>query len=571
MVRMLRIVTLVFFATGLSAHAAKPSEPPHAWLKAGDVVVEDFEDKTFIVSPASAEADPSHWQSTGNAFPYSWHNTTETTLSGVPFSTGYTWACGSKLIYSHPNTLIQRIPSVALGGQATGTLTSPEFTVQKGYLSFLIGGARNPQALAVQLVHEGQIVRSATGTGQATLRMVAFDMRQLKGKTVQIRLVDQLLGVDGFLLTDRFVQTDQPPCSEIITEAARQASSVVRTTNGIMKGELVPRGDQLTIGGRVVPLQSLLSMRNAGAAAGSSLGGIRLLNGELWPGLIQGYVNGNVQIESTFGLRELKLSEISSLIFDGSAPAQAEAPNTLYRLGSSPIPGKLIWIRPTDIAVDCLLGILPVPREQLARFVVQPIDATAGSGLIEFGLDDGSIFYCKTLNIKNSQFQIQHPVLGELEIGLNRIVYLRRRTSGTVWLTRPTRTSSLGLVGAGSKPVLRDVGLAGGQVFQYALRLPALSSATYDLPAAVRQGATLRGTLVPLPNSRAKLQVSFQAAGKTVWQTKLEPGSDPVEVDLRLPSCQDFSIAVHYDGKVAVPSGVEWLDAHLLFATAVTK
>jgi len=267
----------------------------------------------------------------------------------------------------------------------------------------------------------------------------------------------------------------------------------------------------------------------------------------------------------------VKLSEISSLIFDGNVPVGDEAPDTLYRLGGDPIPGKLVWIRAKDIAVDCLLGILPVPREHLARFVVQPINTTAGSGLVEFGLMAGSILHSQTLNIKNGRFQVQPSVLGELGLGLNRIAYLRRRTPDTVWLAGPTRTRAVGLVGAGVQPVLRDAGQAGGQVFQQALRLSALSSATYDLPAAMRQGATLRGTLVQVPNSRAQLRVSFQAAGTTVWQTTLKAGSDPVEVDLRLPPCQDFSIAVAYDGRVAVPCGVEWLDAHLLSAAAATN
>ncbi len=567
---MLRFITAIFFAVVLVTDLS--AQPTSGWLKAGDVVVEDFESDAFKVSPASPQADPSHWQSTGFAFSWSWHVAATASPSGVALSTGYTWACEKKLLYSHPDMRSRRLPSIALGGQATGTLTSPTFSVEKGYLSFLIGGARNSQALAVQLLHEGQVVRSATGTGHATLRMVAFDMRPFMGKTVQIRLVDQLRNVDGFLVVDRFVQTDQPPTSEVIAAAAPQAPSVVRTLSGIMKGELAPRGDQLTVGGKVVPLQTLLSLNNAGAASGSAVGwGVRLRNGELWPGLIQGYANGSVQVESTFGLREVKLSEISTLIFDGSVPVVAEAPDTLYRRGGDPIPGKLVWIRQKDIAVDCLLGILPVPREQLAHFVVQPVNATAGSGLVEFGLVDGSILYCKTLNIKNGRFQVQHPVLGELKLGLNQIAYLRRRTPDTVWLAKPTRTKAVGLVGAGVQPVLRDAGQAGGQVFQQALRLSALSSATYDLPPAMRQGATLRGTLAPLPNLRAKLNVSLQAAGRTILQTTLAAGSDPVEVDLRLPPCQDFSIAVAYDGRVAVPCGVDWLDAHLLSAATATN
>jgi len=567
---MLRFITVVFLAVVLATDLS--AEPTNGWLKAGDVVVEDFEGAAFKVLPASTQADSSGWRSTGLAFSQPWRDAATAAPSGVALSSGYSWACGKKLIYSSPDLRSRPIPSLSVGGQATGTLTSPAFSVQKGYLCFLIGGARNPQALAVQLLHEGQVVRSATGTGHAAPRMVAFDMRQFLKKTVQIRLVDQLRGVDGFLVVDRFVQTDKPPTSEVIADAAPQAPCVVRTLSGVMKGEFALRGDQLTVGGKVVPLQTLLSLSNAGAGSGSAAGwGIRLRNGELWPGQVKSYADDAVELESIFGVRKVKLSEISSLIFDAKLPVVDETPDTLYRLRGDPIPGKLVWIKSKDLAVRCLLGILPVPREQLARFVVQPVNATAGSGLVEFGLADGSILYFKTLKVKNGRFQMQHPVLGEFKLGLNRIAYLRRRTSDTVWLAGPTRTKAVGIIGAGVKPVLRDAGQAGGQVFQQALRLSALSSATYDLPAAFRQGATLRGTLMPLSNSRAKLHVSLQAAGKTVWQTKLEPGSDPVEVNLRLPPCKEFSIVVAYDGKVAVPGGVEWLDAHLLLATAVTK
>jgi len=567
---MLRFITVVFLAVVLVTDLS--AEPTNGWLKSGDVVVEDFEGKAFKVIPASTQADSSGWRSTGLAFSQPWRDASTAAPSGAPLSTGYAWACGEKLICSSPDLRSRRIPSLSVGGQATGTLTSPAFSVQKGYLCFLIGGARNPQAIAVQLLHDGQVVRSVTGTGQATSRMVAFDMRQFLKKTVQIRLVDQLHSVDGFLVVDRFVQTDKPPTSEVIADVAPQAPGVVRTFSGVMKGQLALRGDQLTVGGKAVPLQTLLSLNNAVAVSGSAAdSGIRLRNGELWAGQIKGYAAAAVELESAFGVRKVKLSEISSLIFDGDVPFADEAPGTLYRRGGDPIPGKLVWIKSKDLALSSLLGILPIPRNKLARFVVQPVNAKVGSGLVEFGLVDGSILYSKTLKIKNGRFQMQHPVLGEFKLGSNQITYLRRRTLDTVWLAGPTRTKAVGIIGAGVKPFLRDAGQSGGQVFQQALRLPALSSATYDLPAAFRKGATLRGTLMPLSNSRAKLRVSLQAAGKTVWQTKLEPGGDPVEVNLRFPPCKDFSIAVAYDGKVAVPGGAEWLDAHLLLATAVTK
>src|SRR5262249_56527819 len=49
------------------------------------------------------------------------------------------------------------------GDRSTGTLTSPEFPIERKYLAFLIGGGKDPEKLALQLLVGGKVVRSATG------------------------------------------------------------------------------------------------------------------------------------------------------------------------------------------------------------------------------------------------------------------------------------------------------------------------------------------------------------------------------------------------------------------------
>jgi fructan beta-fructosidase len=75
-----------------------------------------------------------------------------------------------------------------LGGDpATGTLTSPEFTIDRGYLNFLIGGGGHKDRTAVNLLIDGKIVRSATGPntapgGSEALAEEVFDLREFAGK-----------------------------------------------------------------------------------------------------------------------------------------------------------------------------------------------------------------------------------------------------------------------------------------------------------------------------------------------------------------------------------------------------
>jgi hypothetical protein len=562
-----RAVIFVFFAAVLviDVSARQDAASAHGWLAAGDVVVEDFEGD-FKISPAGAKENPSLWRSTGDAFQAA------TQVSGdIPYS----WACGGRYIVSNPINNENRFRDAA-----TGTLTSPESTVKKGYLSFLVGGPRNIETIAVQLLHEGRIVRAATGSGTAALRMVAFNMTEFMGKNVRIRLVDKHTSVGGYIKVDSFVQTDTPSTKEVIAGAPKMTPSVVRTLKGKVKGEVFGQGDHLAVGGQAVPMDTLLSWINCSAPPSPGTGqGVLLRNGEFLSGKIGNYEDGVVPVSTVFGERELKLSDISTIVFAGpSRPTGNDAPNTLYRRVLNPIPGKLVWIKtqvfahPPDIAVESVMGTLPVPLKQIARYVVEPLKADAVEhGSLEVALSDGSIVYSKTPKFEKGQLLVQHPILGDLQVELSTIVYMRRTPKGAFWLAAPDKTQATGLVSnVGVKPELRDPKLM-DEACLSALRMYAKSSATYELPASQQKGVILRGALMPIPNARADMQVSIQAAGKTVWQTSIKAGSAPVEIAVNLPHSKDFTIAVASDGKAAVPCGVEWLDAHLLSAQAAAN
>ncbi|QUQ66962.1 glycoside hydrolase family 32 protein [Kutzneria sp. CA-103260] len=96
------------------------------------------------------------------------------------------------------------------GDGLTGTITSPEFTIQRRYLAFGIGGGDYEYVTCLNLVVDGQVVRSATGRNTDTLMPDSWDVGELAGRTARIQLVDNASGDWGHVIVDHVVQTDHP-------------------------------------------------------------------------------------------------------------------------------------------------------------------------------------------------------------------------------------------------------------------------------------------------------------------------------------------------------------------------
>jgi len=100
------------------------------------------------------------------------------------------------------------------GDKTTGTLTSPEFIVQANTLSFLIGGGRSEE-VGAELLVGGRRVRLATGDESETLGWKAWDVRDLRGQAVRVRLFDRATGGWGHILFDQLTQGDEPRAEPI--------------------------------------------------------------------------------------------------------------------------------------------------------------------------------------------------------------------------------------------------------------------------------------------------------------------------------------------------------------------
>ena len=120
----LLLKTIALFA-GLSTAA----------LAAEDIPIADFEQATYAP-----------WTTTGEAFG---PGPAEGTLPGQMHVDGFR---GKGLV----NSFFK-------GDDTTGTLTSPEFRIERKFIAFLIGGGKNDEKLTIELLVDGKGVRSATG------------------------------------------------------------------------------------------------------------------------------------------------------------------------------------------------------------------------------------------------------------------------------------------------------------------------------------------------------------------------------------------------------------------------
>lgn len=97
----------------------------------------------------------------------------------------------------------------AHGGDASmGTLTSPEFKLTEPYICFLLAGGKHPGKTAAQLLVDGKVVRESAGENSLQMKSQVWEIAEFKGKTAQIRLIDEESGAWGIIAADHFLMTD---------------------------------------------------------------------------------------------------------------------------------------------------------------------------------------------------------------------------------------------------------------------------------------------------------------------------------------------------------------------------
>ncbi len=152
-------------------------------------IIADFESDAFRA-----------WSAEGDAFP-------DGPVKGTrPHQNPVSGFAGERLVNS-----FTAAENTADGDRPTGTLTSDPFTIDRDFLTFLIGGGAHANRTCLNLMVDGKVVRTATGRNVETLEPRAWDVREFAGQEARLRVVDAHSGGWGHVNVDHIVLTDAIP------------------------------------------------------------------------------------------------------------------------------------------------------------------------------------------------------------------------------------------------------------------------------------------------------------------------------------------------------------------------
>ncbi|MBL8810177.1 MAG: glycoside hydrolase family 32 protein [Planctomycetaceae bacterium] len=120
----------------------------------------------------------------------------------------------------------QLVNSFRNGDGSTGTLTSPEFTIDRHFISFLIGGGGHEHKTCMNLLIEGKVVQTAAGSnltagGSERLEPLSWDVTEFSGRKAKLQIVDEVTGGWGHVNVDQIVFTNTKPPT-VLKDAKRE-------------------------------------------------------------------------------------------------------------------------------------------------------------------------------------------------------------------------------------------------------------------------------------------------------------------------------------------------------------
>ena len=96
------------------------------------------------------------------------------------------------------------------GDRPHGRLRSPTFTIERPYIAFLIGGGSHAGRTCINLVADGELVRTASGANRERLEPHNWNVEDLLGRQAHIEIVDAESGGWGHINIDQIEFRDSP-------------------------------------------------------------------------------------------------------------------------------------------------------------------------------------------------------------------------------------------------------------------------------------------------------------------------------------------------------------------------
>ncbi|HMA63367.1 MAG TPA: GH32 C-terminal domain-containing protein, partial [bacterium] len=96
------------------------------------------------------------------------------------------------------------------GDQSTGVASSPEFTIKKDFISFLIGGGNYPGKTCLNLQVNDSIIYSATGNNSEFLEWKNWNVENYEGQKARLNIIDNCQDNWGHINVDHIIFSDKP-------------------------------------------------------------------------------------------------------------------------------------------------------------------------------------------------------------------------------------------------------------------------------------------------------------------------------------------------------------------------
>ncbi|MER2493183.1 glycoside hydrolase family 32 protein [Catenovulum sediminis] len=179
--------------------------------------VGDFDGHKFTLDPKMKQEVskiPAHFPE-GQVFADFENDFSEWTLTGTAFSAGP--VAGNYPNQGSVSNYIGKrlVNSFYKGDAATGAMTSKTFTIEQPYINLYVGGGMHPGKTAVNLLVDGEVVKTATGPNNERLEITSWDVSDLTGKDAQIEIIDRVSGGWGHINVDHIVFSNKAAHTDI--------------------------------------------------------------------------------------------------------------------------------------------------------------------------------------------------------------------------------------------------------------------------------------------------------------------------------------------------------------------
>lgn len=349
-------------------------------------------------------------------------------------------------------------------------------------------------------------------------------------------------------------------------------ADVVQTLDGRLTGRAALRPEGVVLGERTVAAAELLFVNfDRKGRTFRRPNTVRLTNGEVWRCDILSLTADKLKVRSPFfGTREVRKADVRALEFQARLPSEAHlATNTLYRTSGEPLPGSLLWISPTQIAVDSPLGALAMDRKGATRFLLAGRRLRRGrNGEGEVVLVDGTVLRGR-LGLAADVVRLTHDALGELALPVEAVLSFLRHGPNVIYLAElPFEAKARSLLGEGGQVRTVDRHLpgqgAGAAGFLRSLAIQPATALTVRLPDGPGR-RVLRACAAPVPGARGAAILRVRQGERLLFE-KSVPASQAraVPLSVELPAGDQVTIDVSFDRRVRLPCGVVLADPHVV-------